>query len=446
MNNRMRAALGVPIAGLTVLISALSTSAAPLPASPRQAMGYNTWYQYRTNADEADVLRQARLLITTRLAASGYKSVNLDDGWMAIHRKKNGALAWNAKKFPHGIPWLSARLHSMGLRFGIYEAIGTHTCQRFPGSSGHYKQDAKTFAKWGVDFVKIDECGGLPARTTVASLTQDFRSYGAYLRAAMPAVVYSEELPIYAIGKPSFISTVRSSAGFANMWRVAPDEYPLNIVNSMILSHLADDLHLHALAGPGHWNDLDMVAPAMPASGWSRGDLQSQLSVWAEEASPLLVSANLAALTPAELTDLKNPKMIAIDQSGSQAAIAVMSDRIEALVKGADGGAAVLLVNLGRTAATGKFSLSQLHISAKRASIYNVWIGSTRIASKLVYTLAPENTALLVLKGLGAPDGHRAHAHGHSGHGHSAHGHSGHGHSGRRLRAERPAIGLRRRP
>ena len=436
MNNRMRAVLGVPIAGLAVLMSTLSTSAAPLPVSPRPAMGYNTWYQYRTNADEADVLRQARLLITTRLAASGYNTVNLDDGWMAIHRTSSGALRWNAAKFPHGIPWLIARLHSMSLRFGIYEAIGTQTCRHFPGSSGHYKQDAKTFAKWGVDFVKIDECGGLPARTTVASLTQDFRSYGGYLRADMPAVVYSEELPIYAIRKPGFISTVRSSARFANMWRVAPDEYPLNIVNSMILSHLADDLHLHAFAGPGHWNDLDMVAPDMPASDWSRGDLQSQLAVWAEEASPLLVSANLAALTPAELTDLKNPKMIAIDQSGSQAAIAVKSGRMEAMIKRADGGMAVLLVNLGHTTATGKFSLSQLHISAKKASIHNVWIGSTRIDNKLVYKLASGNTALLVLKGLSAPDRHRAHAHGHS----------GRGHSGRRLRAERPAIGLRRRP
>lgn len=140
------------------------------------------------------------------------------------------------------------------------------------------------------------------------------------------------------------------------MWRVTPDEYPLNAAAPIILGHLADDLHLYESDGPGHWNDLDMVAPDMPSSGWSRGDLQSQLSVWAEEASPLLISADLSKLTSAELGDLKNPIMIAIDQSGSQAPVTVMSGTMEAIVKSTGGGMAVLLANWGRKMATGKFS------------------------------------------------------------------------------------------
>jgi alpha-galactosidase len=399
MKNWTNAALGALIVPLAVMLSTLPTSAASLPASQQPVMGYNTWYEYRTSADEVDALKQAKLLISTGLAASGYNTVNLDDGWMAIKRTSSGALTWNAVKFPHGIPWLAAQLHSMHLKFGIYEAIGTQTCQHLPGSWGHYAQDAQTFATWGADFVKVDECGGLPAATTVDTLTQDFESYGTRLRADIPPVVYSEELPIYAIGKPGFISTVRSSATFANMWRVTGDEYPLDQADSMILGHLAADLHLHAFAGPGHWNDLDMVAPDMPSSGWGRRTLQSQLSVWAEEASPLLISADLSGLTSAELADLKNSNMIAIDQSGAQAPVAVMSGPVEAVIKSADGGMAVLMANLGSGTATGTFSLAQLHMSAKTASIYNVWTGSTRIASRLVYTLAPGHTALLVLKG-----------------------------------------------
>jgi alpha-galactosidase len=373
-----------------------------LPAAKRPVMGYNTWYQYRTNVDEADVLRQARLLVSTGLAATGYNQVNLDDGWMANRRTSDGGLGWNSKKFPHGIPWLAAKLHSMGLKFGIYEAIGTQTCQHFPGSWGHYAQDAQTFAQWSVVLVKVDECGGLPSGTSAERLTQDFESYGEDLREDMPSFVYSEELPIYEIGKPSFLSTIRSSASFANMWRVAPDEYPLNKVIPMILGHLAADLHLHSFAGPGHWNDLDMVAPDMPASGWTRGDLQSQLSVWAEEASPLLISADLSALTSAEVADLKNPHLIGIDQSGSQAPIAVMNGTTEAVIKGADGGLAILLANLGHKAATGRFSLSQLHLADKLVSIYNVWTGSTSVANRLVYKLPSGHTALLVLKGVKA--------------------------------------------
>jgi len=295
----------------------------------------------------------------------------------------------------------------MGLMFGIYEAIGKRTCQHYPGSWGHYAQDAKTFAQWGVNFVKIDECGGLPASTSMDALTEEFRSYGSDLRSGIPSVVYSEELPIHSIGKPGFLSTVRSSSGFARMWRVAPDEYPLDKVGPMILGHLADDLHLSVFAGPGHWNDLDMVAPDMPASGWSRADLQSQLSVWAEEASPLLISADLSKLNSGELADLKNPNMIAIDQSGSQASTAVMSGTMEAVVKSADGGTAVLLVNLGRKAVTGRFSLAQLKVAARTARVENVWTGSTHPVGELVYKLPPWHTALLVLKGPSASPGLR---------------------------------------
>jgi alpha-galactosidase len=284
--------------------------------------------------------------------------------------------------------------------FGIYTAIGTRTCQHYPGSWGHYAQDAQTFAQWNVDFVKVDECGGLPAGTTLGALTADFRSYGEDLRAAIPAVVYSEELPLYVEGKPGFLAAVRSSAGFANMWRVTPDESPLNSAPPMILGHLADDLHLYGFTGPGHWNDLDMLAPDMPSSGWSRGDLQSQLSVWAEEASPLLISADLSKLAPAEFDDLKNPDMIAIDQSGSQASVAATSGTMEATAKNADGGTAVLLVNVGKKAATGTFSLAKLHVSSAYADVYNVWTGTTtRLAGRLTHTLRAGGTALLLLEG-----------------------------------------------
>jgi alpha-galactosidase len=401
----------VPAAVLAVAASFYPAKAATPPIAQGPVMGYNTWYQYRTNANEADVLRQARLLVSTGLANAGYDTMNLDDGWMASKRTRDGALTWNTGKFPHGIPWLAAQLHSMGLKFGLYAAIGTRTCQHYPGSWGHYAQDARTFARWNVDFVKVDECGGLPAGTTLGALTADFRSYGEDLRSAIPAVVYSEELPLYSEGKPGFISAVRSSAGFANMWRVTPDEYPLHPAYQITLSHLADDLHLYGFAGAGHWNDLDLLAPAMPSSRWSQGDLQSQLSVWAEEASPLLISADLSKLTADEIDDLENPDLIAIDQSGSQASEAVTSGTMEAISKSAANGTAVLLVNAGKRTATGTFSLSQLHVSTGYAAIYNVWTGGTRLAGRLAYTLPAGHTALLVLTGQRAGQGRRAALH-----------------------------------
>jgi alpha-galactosidase len=374
-------------------------------------MGYNSWYQFHTGITERNILKQANNLVRTGLAKAGYNYVNLDDGWMASTRTRNGALSWDKARFPHGIPWLAARIHKMGLKFGVYEAIGTRTCQRFPGSWGHYSQDAKTFARWRVDFVKIDECGGLPPRTTASRLTSDFRSYGSALRAANPAVVYSEELPIFSIDARSFLSTVRASASFANMWRVAPDEKYTQPASYTILSHLAADLHLNSFASPGHWNDLDMLVPgkqtAMPFN-WSLEDEQSQLSVWAEESSPLLISTNLSTLTPAELHALENPHMIAIDRSGAQASKTIASGHIEAVVKRGDGGLAVLLVKLGRGTASGYFRLSQLGITTARASGYNVWTGKTTVFTGVAVKLRAGQTALLVLKS-GSATKHLAH-------------------------------------
>jgi alpha-galactosidase len=207
------------------------------------------------------------------------------------------------------------------------------------------------------------------------------------------------------MGKRGFLSTVRASARFAHMWRVTPDENYTHPASYTILSHLADDLHLYSYAGPGHWNDLDMLVPgkqkAMPFD-WSLQEEQSQLSVWAEEASPLLISADLSTLTTAELAALKNPHMLAIDQSGAQASKAVTSGHVEAVAKEADGGLAILLVNLGAGTARGHFRLSQLGITKAKAKAkdYNVWTGKTTTLSGVTVTLRAGQTALIVLKAL----------------------------------------------
>lgn len=364
----------------------------------RPVMGYNTWYQFRTDITESTVVRQAQLLVSSGLAEAGYNCVNLDDGWMDAARAANGELTWNAAKFPQGIAWLADQIHALGLRFGLYTAIGTRTCQGLPASWGHYDQDAQTFATWGVDFVKVDDCGGLPEGTTVDTLTELYRRFGACLRQHNPEVVYSQELPIHQIGKPTFLAAVRSSAEFAHMWRVAHDEYPLSHADAspMILGHLAADLPLYSFAGPGHWNDLDMVAPAFPASGWTLADLHNQLSVWAMEASPLLISADIAALPPSALAALKNPHMIAIDQSGEQCSKVIMHEHIEALMKPHPaGGVAVLFVNLGPDTETGRFSLSQFGLTTDRASGYDVWTGDTTTLTGVSVTLEAGQTALM---------------------------------------------------
>ena len=406
-------AIAVPLVAAVVAAMSLAAPAAHADTPPfgqLPVMGYNTWYQFGAGVTESAVLQQADYLVSSGLAAAGYDTVNLDDGWMASSRTSDGSLTWDTTKFPDGIPWLASQIHALGLKFGIYEAIGTRTCQGLPGSGGttasdnHYAQDAQTFADWGVDFVKIDECGGLPSGTTLSSLTTAFEQYGADLRTDNPSVVYSEELPVYELGQPDFTQAVQSSSTFASMWRVAADESTADTASDTILGHLAADLHLHAFAGLGHWNDLDMLVPGTPAAhpfGWSLTDEESQLSVWAEEASPLLISTDLTTLTPAELAGLENPDIIAIDQSGSQASSAVTSGHIEAVVKQFQGGTAVLFANLGTGTGTGTFTLSQLGISAPEATGYNVWKNETTTFSSATVTLPAGQTETIVIKAAG---------------------------------------------
>jgi alpha-galactosidase len=137
------------LSALTITLAMASSAAASSPVAARPVMGYNPWYAYNCNITEAAVLQQANLLVSSGLAAAGYNGVYLDDCWMAAQRTADGALTWDTTRFPDGIPALASQVHALGLKFGIYSAIGTRTCKNLPGSYGHYTQDAQTFAQWG---------------------------------------------------------------------------------------------------------------------------------------------------------------------------------------------------------------------------------------------------------------------------------------------------------
>ena len=370
------------------------------PSGP--VMGFSTWYAFRTSISESLVMAQANQLINSGLADAGYVTVNLDDGWMASSRDSNGELVGDPTKFPSGIKVLADQIHSLGLNFGIYTAIGTRTCQNLPGSWTHYGRDANTFAKWGVDMVKVDACGGLPTWATQDTVMEDFRIFGNCLYDAIPDVIYSQEFPIWALNTSGadFNAAVQSSSVNSNMWRVAQDESPLTPAYPIVLGHLASDLHLHGYAKPGHWNDLDMVAPNYPSSGWTIQDLKNQLAVWSMEASPLIISADLNALPSDALAALKNTHMIDVDQSGQQCPTSVTVGNIQALVKDDPlGGKAVVFVNMGTGTASATFSLSQLGINTATATGTDWWTGTkTSPFSAAGITLAANTTKTLQIQ------------------------------------------------
>jgi alpha-galactosidase len=395
------------LAGFLIAVAAIG-NLLPKPAHAAETppAGYNTWYQFGANVNENSIILQGKDMVSAGLVKSGYDIITVDDGWQGVQsatRNPAQPLTWNVNEFPHGMPWLARQLGAMGIQLGIYTAIGRNTCTAhgaLAGSYGHYAQDAATFKSWGVKFVKVDSCAGLPTGTTATQLTAYFKQFGSYITSG--GMVYSHELPVLmTVGSPQWLAAVKASSTFSTMWRVAPDESPLNSAGYTIASHLEDDLHLAGVAGPGHWNDLDMLVPGKPAAhlfGWNLAQEQSQMAVWAMEASPLFISTDVAGLTPAELASLENPHFLAIDNSGAQASHGLLKGNVQMLAKPADGGTAVLFSNVGTGTTSTTFTLAQLGLTVARVSDYNVWTGKTGTIGGITTTIGAGQSLLLVLK------------------------------------------------
>ncbi len=327
-------------------------------AAARPPMGWNDWYQDRCTVTESEILKSARELVSTGLAADGYNTVVIDDCWMAQKRSATGALLPDAATFPDGIRYVANVVHSLGLELGIYASAGTATCAGRPGSYGHYGQDAQTFASWGVDFVKLDSCH-LPSGANPATL---FKQFGTALRAANPRIVYSQELPVSAArspGSPRFSALVAASSTTSNMWRIAPDESTAVDAGVSIIRHLEADLPLYSYASPGHWNDLDMLLAGNSTFGYSLSAQENQADVWAMESSPMIASGDLTS--GAALTVLGNKTVISIDQEGVQGKLVDTQGSIDVIAKPGS----VMLVNTSSSRADVRYRIP--------GQLTNVW-------------------------------------------------------------------------
>lgn len=360
-------------------------------------MGFNDWYQYRCSVTENVMLQTAQALVSNGLAKLGYNDVNLDDCWMATTRSSDGELQADPTRFPHGIKWLADQIHAMGLKLGIYESIGTTTCQKLPGSYGHYQQDADTFASWGIDILKFDYCG-------VASGTDpsaDYEEMSKALLATGRPILYSGEAPIAAHNAnpsdPKYLPLISLSSKISNMWRVAPDL--TTDFDSTVFGHLKEDLPLAGYAHPGAWNDLDMLATGNPKFNWTVAEQQTQMSIWAELASPLLVSTDLTNMSAATKQILSNQDVIAVDQDplGKQGQLIAQQGPVYIVSKPlANGDVAVLLVNTSPAAqqastTAGAAGLPQAGAYAMR----DVWAHTTRESAGVIAATVPPESAML---------------------------------------------------
>ena len=287
---------------LFILISLISSLDNGLGLTPQ--MGWSTWNKYKCNIEEKLVRDNIDALVSTGLKDLGYTYMNLDDCWQIERDKNTSVIIPDATKFPNGIKPLADYAHSKGLKFGLYSDAGNRTCQLRPGGLYYEDIDAKTYAEWGVDYLKYDNCFnlGLPSRERYPRMTR------ALMNQTRP-IFYSicqwgeEEIPTW--GKE-----------FGNSWRTTGDIDDVWI--SMI--HIIDkNDKWYAYGGPGGWNDPDMLE--VGNGGMSTSEYRTHFSLWAISKAPLILGCDLTNMTQDTLDILKNEEVIAINQDtlGQQA-------------------------------------------------------------------------------------------------------------------------------
>ncbi|MFJ5779799.1 NPCBM/NEW2 domain-containing protein [Streptomyces sp. NPDC093094] len=298
-------------------------------------MGFNNWNSTHCRADfnEAMVKGIADIFVSRGLKEAGYEYVNLDDCWALPQRDADGKLVADPVRFPGGIKAVADYVHSKGLKFGIYTSAGTRTCDRlgFPGGLGHEYSDARQFADWGVDYLKYDNCSnqGVDARKRYTTMRDALEATGR-------PIVFS--ICEWGESKPwEWASDV------GHLWRTTGD---INDSWGSTLSILKKNLPLHAYAGPGNWNDPDMLE--VGNGGMTDTEYRTQFSMWSVMAAPLLIGSDLRRADAKTFEILGNREVIAVDQDplGRQGKV-VGSDggRWVVAKEMADGSRAVALFN-----------------------------------------------------------------------------------------------------
>ncbi len=399
---------------LMVFLCVLGTSRLALAAPParsenglalRPPMGFNDWAHYECHISQRLFVETARALVRTGLARLGYRYVNIDDCWMARHRNAQGQLVARRKLFPRGLKWLGHFLHAHGLKFGIYEDAGYKTCQGRPGMYGHIREDVRTFAAWGVDYLKLDYCNPPANRYPGLDFSRvAHRVYAAVSRALRHsgrAIVFSCSPPAYVYGHPRAYAEVMSWIGsVCNLWRTDDDVYD---AWKSILANYQGNVELLRYAHPGAWNDPDMLE--VGNRGLTLREQRTQFSLWAEMAAPLLISTDVARLSPAALAILSNRAVIAVDQDplGIQARRVRREGSIDILSRPLVGGAhAVLFFNRGPRAARATVRLTTLGIRRSPVLLRNLWSGRTAVVrGRITVRVASHGVAMFRIRAVG---------------------------------------------
>ncbi|MGA2182453.1 MAG: glycoside hydrolase family 27 protein [Bryobacteraceae bacterium] len=263
-------------------------------------MGWNSWNLFADKIDDRTVREIADALVSSGMAKAGYVYVNIDDTWEGS-RDASGTIHPN-QKFPD-MRGLAAYVHSKGMKLGIYSSPARKTCAGYEGSFGHEEQDARTFASWGIDYLKYDWCSADKVYEP-ESMRPAYAIMGRALRETGRAIVFS--LCQYGLQN---VGEWGAEAG-GNLWRTTGDISDTWASMSRIGFELQSGREKYA--SPGHWNDPDMLE--IGNGGMSETEYRTHMSLWCMLAAPLIAGNDVRTMSPAIRDILTNPEVIAVDQ------------------------------------------------------------------------------------------------------------------------------------
>jgi alpha-galactosidase len=349
-------------------------------------MGWNSWNKFASKVDDAGVRAAADAIVSTGMKSAGYVYVNIDDTWQG-ERDAQGKIHPN-KKFPD-MKGLANYVHSKGLKIGIYSSPGPNTCAGYEGSYGHEEQDAQTYADWGIDYLKYDWCGA-------ANLYQDadmqalYQKMGDALQKTGRPIVYS----LCQYGRADVWKWGPQVGG--NLWRTTGDirdtwESMSNIGFSQG--------NLAPYAGPGHWNDPDMLE--VGNGGMTDTEYKTHMSLWAMLAAPLLAGNDLTTMTPEIEAILMNRAVIAVDQdpAGKQATCKHKDGEKEIWARDlADGSKAVALFNRSASDAEVRVNWAEIGLSSAPNHARDLWLNQDVRLSAPEYTATVPGHGVVLLR------------------------------------------------
>ena len=323
-------------------------------------MGWNSWYGNLCQVTDALIRAQADAMVQNGMKALGYEYVNIDDCWQG-QRDAQGVIQGD-QNFPD-MKALADYIHSKGLKFGLYSSPGPRTCGGREGSYGHEELDAQTYAAWGVDFLKYDWCSAGEVYKP-QEMQAAYRKMADALKRTGRPIIYS--LCQYGLQR---VWTWAPSIG-GNMWRTAGD-LDFNYDRVSLVGFQQDGLE--RFAGPGHWNDPDMLLIGLGKI--NADENRTQMSLWCLLAAPLLQSADLTKVPPESLAIMTNPEVIAVDQdaAGIQGHRIAEQGPLEVWMKPlADGSKAVGLFNRGEGANPITVNFKAVGVKTS-ASVRDLW-------------------------------------------------------------------------